>query len=158
MLYHIFKTLFLCLTLCFSGQILWAEDQTPSDKYCSYMQVLQAKVFQEMQNRENCSLRESSGFDTLIQFINSLMQKVSLENLVKEAIQKKMSFEDFQKWAKGQHNITVYDHYKSKYLVQFISEVCGVITNSATFGSNPDPELRGLAEKQFDPTGYPYTK
>lgn len=124
------------------------EKQTASDQYCSYLQGLQAKVYAETKG--------PSAIENLIDFVNSLMKKVTLENLEKEAIQKKMTFEDFQKWAKDVHTTTVSDHYKQKYLISYMNEYCGTITNSATFGSAKEPELSATAEKQFDPKGHAY--
>ncbi len=143
---HNLSVILNLVSLGFS-HFLWAQPSA-SDKYCGYLQVLQAKVYQDTQ--------KPGPIENLIQFVNSLMQKVSLETLEKEAIQKKMSFEDFQKWAKDQHSTKVSDHYKPRYLERYIKDVCGEITNSATFGAEPEPEMSASAEKQFDPSGHPY--
>lgn len=123
-------------------------ESTASDRYCGYLQSLHAKTIEQSE--------KPGPIDSLLQFVNSLMQKVSLETIEKDAISKKMSFEDFQKWAKEAHSIRVADHYKPHYLGQYIQVHCGEITNSATFGGNPEPDYSSTAEKQFDPTGHPY--
>lgn len=145
------KFQFLLLSLVLFGNMdLSMALPSASDKYCGYLQVLQAKIYQETQ--------KPGPIDNLLQFVNSLMQKVSLENLEKEAIQKQMSFEAFQKWAADEHSTKISDHYKPKYLERYLKEVCGEITNSATFGGEPEPEMDATAEKQFDPTGHPYAQ
>ena len=141
------KLMILGLTITCMSYDLSAEP-SPSDKYCGFLQDLQAKVYRET--------AKPTALDDLISFVNSLIQKVSLEKFEQEAIQKKMSFEDFQKWANDQHATKVSDHYKPKYLEHYIKDVCGEITNSATFGAEPDPDLSATAEKQFDPSGHPY--
>lgn len=127
---------------------LWAQP-SPSDKYCAHLQEMQAKAYQEK--------KELSAIESIINFVNDLTKKISLETLEKDALSKKLSFEEFQKWASDTHSIKVNDHYKAKYLQSYIKTVCGEITYSATFGATSDPETSSTAEKQFDPTGHPYS-
>jgi len=132
----------LCLALPLAAQ------QSPADKYCTYLQELQVQA----KNKK----KEMTAIESIINFVNDLTKKLTLEALEKEALSKKMTFEEFQKWANETHSIKVNDHYKSKYLQSYINNVCGAITYSATFGATADPEMSSTAEKQFDPTGYPY--
>ena len=120
----------------------------PSDKYCAYLDSLQARLYFEKKG--------PSAIDNLIDFVNSLVKKVSLEKIEQEAIEKRMTFEDFQKWANNEHSTKVSDHYKPKYLERYIKAVCGEITYSASFGGTPEPETGASAEKPFDPKGHPY--
>lgn len=135
----------------FYSTIGGSETSAPSssDKYCGYLQNLQARVFRESE--------KPGPIESILDFVNSLVQKVSLEKIEGDAIQQKMSFEQFQQWAKEKHSLKVSDHYKPKYLDRYMKEVCGVITNSATFGAEHDPEMGVSAEKQFDPKGHPYS-
>jgi hypothetical protein len=119
-----------------------------SDQYCDYLQGLHVRAAKEN--------KEPSTLDNLIQFVNSLMQKISLASLEKEAITKRMSFEEFQLWANQHPSTKVNDHYKPKYLESYIREVCGEITSSATFGQSQVPEMGMTAEKSFDPSLHPY--
>ena len=143
-----FSYLFFIFIGTISIQTLADSTQSESDKYCGYLQTMQAQSTQ--------ATEKPTPLDDIISFVNSLMRKVSLETIENEAIQKKMSFEKFQIWAKTDHHIEVSNHYKPKYLQKFIKEICGEITNSATFGAEQEPELSVTAEKQFDPTGHPY--
>lgn len=144
----LFYALIILSIVFFSPILLWSQ-QSPSDKYCGYLQEMQARSQQEK--------KELSALESLINFVNDLTQKITLDNLEKEALSKKMTFEEFQKWASDAHSVKVNDHYKAKYLKRYIKNVCGEITYSATFGNTPDPESSSTAEKQFDPTGYPYS-
>lgn len=138
----------MILTMELLSLPLWA-DPSPSDKYCAYLHEIQAKAQQEK--------KELSAIESIINFVNDLTKKISLETLEKDALSKKLSFEEFQKWASDTHSIKVNDHYKSKYLKSYIKTVCGEITYNATFGATPEPETSSTAEKQFDPTGHPYS-
>lgn len=145
---HSFYRFIFTSALLFSGSVSAQPTQTPSDKYCGYLQLLQAKAYHE-QPRQNV-------LENIIDFANSLMNKLSLEKLQQEAIQSKMTFEEFQRWASEIHSTKVRDHYKPKYLEGYMKEVCGEITNSATFGAEPQPEMGTTAAKQFDPKGHAY--
>lgn len=123
--------------------------QSPADVYCTYLQEKQVKALEEK--------KKLNALESLINFVNDLTKKLTLNAIEKEALEKKMSFESFQEWAKTNHSIIVNDHYKAKYLENYIKTVCGEITYSATFGATPEPETSASAEKQFDPTGYPYS-
>ncbi|MEY4615329.1 MAG: hypothetical protein RJB66_289 [Pseudomonadota bacterium] len=143
------KSLFLMGgTLIFITSASAQPTASASDKYCAYLQVLQAKLYSQTKG--------PSPIENLIDFVNSLMNKVKLEAIEKEAIQKKMTFEEFQKWATETQSIKVADHYKPKYIEKYSVEYCGLITHSATFGSAKEPELGATAEKQFDPLGHAY--
>lgn len=124
--------------------------QSASDIYCEHLQLLQAQAIRDKKNR--------TPLDAIFEFVNSLTKKISLEELERTALEKRMTFEEFQKWAKETHSITVNDHFKAKYLGDYIKNVCGEITYSATFSSEPDPEMSSSAEKQFDPKGHPYAE
>lgn len=138
----------MILSIGFLSLPLRAEPSS-SDKYCAYLQEIQAKAQQEK--------KELSAIESIINFVNDLTKKITLEALEKEALSKKMSFEEFQKWASDAHSIKVNDHYKAKYLKSYIKTVCGEITYKANFGATPEPEVSSSAEKQFDPTGHPYS-
>lgn len=140
--------LFILSVGFFSPLILWSQPSA-SDKYCAYLQEMQARALQEKQ--------DLSAIESLINFVNDLTQKITLDNLEKDALSKKMTFEEFQKWANDAHSVKVNDHYKAKYLKRYIKNVCGEIMYSATFSATPEPEASSTAEKQFDPTGYPYS-
>jgi hypothetical protein len=123
-----------------------------SDRYCVYLQQLHAQSLQKpgLGNSIHNFLTD------IIQFGNSLTSKTSLKNIESEAIQKNMTFEVFQAWAKDQKKVDVPDRYKPDYIKLYMENVCGEITNSATFGSVPGTLFEATAVKQFDPNGHAY--
>ncbi len=121
---------------------------TTSDIYCQHLQEMQARTLREK--------KEPGPLESIFNFVNALTKKVSLEDIEKQALEKKMTFEEFQKWAQETHSLPVKDHFKAQYLADYIKHVCGEITFSATFSDKPDPEVSATADKKFDPTGHPY--
>lgn len=126
------------------------EAPNPSDIYCQHLQEMQARTLREK--------KEPSPIELLFNFVNSLTKKISLEDIEKQALEKKMSFEEFQKWANETHSLSIKDHFKAQYLQDYIKLVCGEITFSATFSDTPEPDMSAKAEKKFDPKGHPYAE
>lgn len=140
---------------CFFGFSLFtplflSAQQSPSDQYCAHLHFLQSQALLDKQDLGPVA--------SIINFVNDLTQKITLETLEKEAFEKKMTFEAFQKWANETHSLKVNNHYKAKYLATYLKKVCGEITYSATFGATPHAEQSSSAEKQFDPKGHPYAE
>lgn len=123
---------------------------SPSDLYCARLQLRHANALKVTDH--------PSTIEQLIGFVNSLMQNLVLEDLEREAIKNKMTFEDFQKWANNKQPGTVSDKYQPQYLEKYLKTVCGTITNSATWSVTTDPDLNATAEKQFDPKGHAYAE
>jgi hypothetical protein len=125
-----------------------------SDQYCGYLQQLHA------QSLQNPSIGNPiRNFITeLLSFGNSLTSKTTLADIETEAIQKSMTFEVFQAWVKEQKKIEVPARYKPDYLKHYMENICGEITNSATYGSMPEALFEATAAKQFDPSGHAYFK
>jgi hypothetical protein len=146
---HFFRILPFTLILAITNNS--HGEPTPSDKYCATLQLLHANVLNE-------KAKTSNPLRNFVDFVTSYIKFTDhdLERYETEAIQNKMTFDAFQKWALETHKKSISDHYKPNYIKRYMDTVCGEITTQATFSNNPNPDITVTAGKQFNPNGHAY--
>lgn len=130
-----------------------AQEESPSDKYCGFLASLAEEAIRTESERPGDTNKKLNELMALA----NIMQKIP--PLEKEAIEKRMTFEQFQKSVQ-EKGLTLSTYYRSMYIGNYMKAVCGEVKTEAHVrivnGKTVERSQKTTATRQFDPKGHPY--